>query len=74
MIQLTKKQALRYKRRWREVEAMQIQEMRTTPVSLRFKQLCVLMDSFHFARKDKKREKEVDTILRSWLILKENQK
>ena len=71
MKKLTKKQAVIYKQRWQQVESIQIQELRTTPVFLKFKQLCFLMNSFPFTQKDKRRDKDVKAIRQRWVTLKE---
>ena len=71
MIKLTKKQADAYKKRWQRVESIQTQELRRTPMSLKFKQLCFLMNSFHSMPIDKRREREVKTVRCHWMILKE---
>ena len=52
MIKLTKKQALIYKQRWEEVELVNIRELQTTPMALKFKQLCLLMNFFPSASKN----------------------
>ena len=70
MIQLTKKQAILYKQRWQQVESMQTQELRAMPMSLKFKQLCFLINSFDLTSEDKKREKDVAIVRKSWVRLK----
>ena len=74
MIKLTKKQAVTYKRQWQQVESMHIQELRRTSMSLKFKQLCFLINSFHFRPIDKRREKEVKAVRWHWMILKKRWK
>lgn len=74
MIKLTKKQAIEYKQRWQETALIQTEELQTTPMSLKFRQLCFLMDSFHFPRKDQNREKEIAAVRRRWLNLKKYSK
>lgn len=69
MIKLTKKQAVLYKQRWRQIGRMQTQELKTTPMSLKFKQLCVLMNSFP-APPNTQREKEVSAVRSRWIALK----
>ena len=70
MIKLTKKTASIYKQKWQQVELMQIQELQTTSMSLKFKQLCFLMNSFRLTHADKKRNKEVAIVRRRWISLK----
>ena len=70
MIKMTKKQAVQYKHRWQAVESAQIRELRSTPISVKFKQLCFLMNSFHWASRDKARDKEVADIRQRWLLLR----
>jgi len=72
MIKLSKKQAAVYKQRWREVESVQIQELQTTPMSSKFKQLCLLMNSFNPSRPAPDREKKIDAIRRRWIMLRKN--
>lgn len=72
MIKLTKKQAGIYKQRWRQIEYIQTQELQTTPMSLKFKQLCLLMNSFHTKPLNIEREKEVNTVRKYWITLKKN--
>ena len=79
MIKLTKKQIGEYQQRWRRIELFQSKEVRLIPMSLKFKQLCFLMNSFPFLVFDKSREKETKSIRRRWITLKkkltnENQK
>jgi hypothetical protein len=69
MIKLTRKQAKLFKKRWQQAEAKQAQELRTMSVSLKFKQLCFLMDSFPPGQPDRQREKEVIEIRKRWLTL-----
>ncbi len=70
MIKLTKKQARIYKQRWEQVELVNVQELQTTPMPLKFKQLCLLMNSFHPAPTDKKDEREISKIRQRWITLK----
>ena len=70
MIKLAKKQASIYKQRWEQIHLVQTRELRTTPVSLKFKQLCFLMNSFYVAKRDKKREKEISEVRKRWVRLK----
>lgn len=72
MIKLTKKQAELYKQRWQQIESIQTQELRSTPMSLKFKQLCLLMNFFYSRQLNREREKEVSVIRRRWIILKKN--
>ena len=73
MTKLTKKQGLEYKQQWANVESVQIQELQKTPMSLKFNQLCSLMDSFPFIL-DKKREKEEKEIRARWMKLKKGKR
>lgn len=73
MIKLTKKEAMRYKQRWQAVNAVEIHELRTAPMPLKFKQLCWLMNSFRFPQGDNQRDKEVSTARKRWLALKKNE-
>ncbi len=68
---MTKIQMLIYKQRWNRVQKAQALEFQTSPMPLKFKQLCFLMDSFGPGPKDRKREKETNSIRRRWLALKE---
>ena len=70
MIKLTKKQAIAYKKKWRMVERVQAQESQTTPMSLKFKQLCILMNSFPYLLVGKQREREISNIRQRWMVLK----
>lgn len=70
MIKLTKKQAFIYKQRWKRVELVQVQEIRTASISLKFTQLCLLMNSFPCIPLDKHREHEVKKVRKSWVALK----
>ena len=70
MIKLTKKQASAYKKKWKMVERVQAQEFQATPMSLKFKQLCVLMNSFRYLSVDKPREREISHIRQRWMALK----
>ncbi len=70
MIELTKKQGVSYKRRWQKVKSKQIEELQTMPMSLKFKQLCLLMDSFPAMQEDKNRDDEVSAIRQRWITLK----
>ena len=74
MIKLTKRQAVEYKKKWRQVELAQVLELRKTPMPLKLKQLCLLMNSFHFMPLDKVREKEVGTICGRWAKIREKWK
>ena len=70
MIKLAKKQALIYQQRWERIALVQNQELQRTPLSLKFKQLCLLMNSFPFIPIDKKREKKVGEVRKYWAVLK----
>lgn len=70
MIKLTKEQALLYKKRWENVNRVQVLEMRANPISLKFQQLCFLMDTFRVLKTDSVRVKEENKIRRRWMILK----
>ena len=70
MINLTKKQAVAYQKKWKMVERVQVQESQATPMSLKFKQLCILMDSFRYPPVDKPREREISYIRQRWMLLK----
>ena len=70
MIKLSKKQALVYQQRWERIELAQTQELQRTPMSLKFKQLCLLMNSFSFISLDKKREKKTEEVRKYWTVLK----
>lgn len=70
MIKLTKKQALIYKQRWERIELVQTKELQTIPMFLKFKQLCLLMNSFRFMSADKKREEKIDVVRKCWTVLK----
>ena len=72
MIKMTKKQAGLYKQRWRKIELAQTRELADAPMSLKFKQLCWLMNSFHVMQPDKRREQQADTVRRRWSRLKKN--
>jgi hypothetical protein len=72
MIKLTKQQATLYKKKWRQMESIEIQELQTAPMSLKFKQLCLLMNSFRFPQSGKEREKEINTVRKRWIVLKKN--
>jgi hypothetical protein len=72
MIKLTKKQAIQYKQRWRQIKAIETWELQTTPMPLKFKQLCWLMNSFRLSRPDEQREREIDTIRKRWITLRKN--
>ena len=70
MIKLSKKQALIYQQRWERIELVQTQELQRIPVSLKFKQLCLLMNFFPFISLDKKREKKIEEVRKYWTALK----
>lgn len=74
MMKLTKKQAALYKQRWQRVETMQRKELQSAPLSLKFKQLCLLLDSFPSRKPDVKRYKEVNEVRRRWVALKKKWK
>ena len=74
MVKLTKKQAMRYKDQWQQVEKVQARELRLTPIFLKFKQLCFLMDSFRSVSVDEAREKESNKIRRRWTLLRKRLK
>ena len=73
MIKLTKKQALTYKQQWKNVESAQIRELRATPMPLKFKQLCFLMNSFPLRSSDRNGEKEENKVRERWMKLKKRQ-
>ena len=70
---MTKNQALLYKQRWKRIGSVQDQELRKSSLTLKFKQLCWLMDSFYLVP-DKKRELETGRVRQRWLLLKERWK
>ncbi len=70
MIKLTKQQATLYKQKWRQMESVDAQELQTTPMSLKFKQLCLLMNFFRLPQVDALREKEINIVRKRWVILK----
>ncbi|MBI5024489.1 MAG: hypothetical protein HZC18_05745 [Candidatus Omnitrophica bacterium] len=70
MIKLTKKQAIQYKQKWAAVRAVETRELQTTPMPLKFKQLCWLMNSFRFSAPDPKEEKEIEEVRKRWITLK----
>ena len=68
---MTKRQALIYKQRWDRIGKIQNLELRTLSMSLKFKQLCFLMNSFRLAPTiDQARKKEINQIRQRWLMLK----
>jgi len=74
MIKLTKKQAILYKKRWKRVELLQAKDFSAIPMSLKFKQLCFLMDSFRSRSIDKEREKEISEVRERWALLRKRMK
>lgn len=70
MIKLTKKQASIYQQRWKRIAFARTQELQSSGMSVKFKQLCFLMNSFPFFHIDEKREKEVIEIRKRWILLK----
>ncbi len=74
MIKLSKKQAGLYKKRWQQIESKQIQELQTVPMSLKFKQLCFLMNSFRIKGIDRDKENEIGAIRKRWVRLKSKMK
>ncbi|HBR15811.1 MAG TPA: hypothetical protein DD723_09795 [Candidatus Omnitrophica bacterium] len=69
MIKLTKKQAMEYEKKWRRVNLIKTKELQTVSMEVKFKQLCLLMNSFPFSA-GQKREKELLEVRKRWKILK----
>ena len=70
MMKLTKSQVLAYQQKWKRVELARDRELRKTPISLKFKQLCFLMNSFRFMFSDDEKENEISEVRRRWTALK----
>ena len=73
-MKLTKKQALEYKKRWERVELVQANELRAFPISLKFKQLCFLMNSFRVISIDPEKESETARTRQRWATLRKRWK
>ena len=69
MIKMTKRMAQLYQQRWKRVQETQNRELQILSMPLRFKQLCLLMDSFRIIQIDQNREKETNQVRQQWLAL-----
>lgn len=70
---MNKEQLLQYRQRWAAVEAIELEEQRTTSIALRWQQLNSIMrlaKGLKLPLTSKEREKEVEEVRRRWMKLK----
>jgi hypothetical protein len=59
-----------YLQRWELVREAEDRELRRTPLTMKFRQLAVLMASGHLFADDQKRAPEIETVRERWLVLR----
>ena len=69
-VMLTKEEALAFEARWRLVNDTINEEIRTTPVEMKLKQLGALVASVYALGWDEKLREGEDEVRERWLILK----
>lgn len=66
MVAVTAEQAQKYLDRWKLVEEAQVQELRSSSLEIKVRQLSVLMASGDLFAKDNDRQREVDVVRERW--------
>lgn len=66
MAAITPEQARDYLDRWKQVEKVEADALRDTPLEIKVRQLAVLMASRHLFAGDREREKSIDLVRERW--------
>ena len=70
MARVTLQEARNYLERWELVSQKEVEELRSTPMAIKFLQLCALMESRHLFPPDPDREAEAAGVRERWALLR----